>query len=248
MGYWNAKFGLYGHKDVVQAQFDTVKKIVAQKAPKGRLNGVIFAAKDGEVLDAASIPDPHGGMAVGVPSLWSLPMVQFRLPLKGPGIGAHYDYSPIIPSRGSTILEWVTTAKKVCEKDGFDLFCDFFMHERHVIFVNMMSFDKSNAEQKGAVERIWGKLFEEGRKRGYSKYRGHVGVMGEWNHSSHLFIHLLKAASGAQYQNGLMLKKRRYGGRSLRLQQSCLSSLRRETQRRRGSQWYPLSRQAGYLA
>ena len=111
-GYWNAKFGLYGAKDVVQAHYNELKKIVANKLPKGRLGGEMFSAEDGEVLDPASIPDPHGGFFVGVPSLWSLPMVKFRLPKSGGGIGAHYDYSPIIPSSGKEVMEWVKTAKK----------------------------------------------------------------------------------------------------------------------------------------
>lgn len=60
------------------------------------------------------------------------------------------------------------------------MFCDFFMHERHVIFVNMMTFDKTNGEHRRAVKAIFQTLFEEGRKRGYSKYRSHVNAMGEF--------------------------------------------------------------------
>jgi hypothetical protein len=112
MGYWNAKFGLYGAPNVVQAHFDELKKIAAKKAPKGTLTGDLFSAEDGEVLDPASVPEQHGGFFLGMPSLWSLPMVRFRLPKEGGGIGAHYDYSPIIPSNGKTVLEWVKTAKK----------------------------------------------------------------------------------------------------------------------------------------
>lgn len=198
MGYWNARFGFYGARDVVQAHFDEVKKIVEKKAPKGKLSGELFSAEDGEVLDPASIPEQHGGMIVGVPSLWSLPMVKFRLPKDGGGIGAHYDYSPIIPSNGKEILEWVKTAKKyvfvftagngifntdiagrICEAESFDLFCDFFMHERHVIFVNMMTFDKTNIAHRTAVQTIFQNLFEEGKKRGYSKYRSHINAMGK---------------------------------------------------------------------
>ncbi|KAF2177600.1 vanillyl alcohol oxidase [Zopfia rhizophila CBS 207.26] len=177
IGYWNVKFGVYGQKDVIQAHFDELKKIIEKKTSKGRLTGNIFSAPDGERLDAASVPEPHGGFFVGVPSLWSLPMVQFRLPAKGGGVGAHYDYSPIIPSSGKTVLEWVKTAKKVCEAENFDLFCDFFMHERHVIFVNMMTFDKTNPEHRRAVEAIFHNLFTEGRSRGFSKYRSHVNTM-----------------------------------------------------------------------
>lgn len=112
VGYWNVRFGLYGAKGVVQAHFDEIEKIVKAKLPKGCLRGELFCAEEGQVLDAASIPDPYGGLFVGVPSLFSLPMVKFRLPKSGGGIGAHYDYSPIIPSSGKEVLEWVRTAKR----------------------------------------------------------------------------------------------------------------------------------------
>ncbi|KAF2457767.1 glycolate oxidase [Lineolata rhizophorae] len=178
LGYWSAKFGLYGPKAVIQAHFDELKRIVAEKAPTGRLRGDVFEGKDGKLLEATDIPEEHGGFFVGVPSLWSLPMVGYRLPKQGGGgVGAHIDYSPIVPSSGATVLEWVKTAKKICEKENFDLFCDFFMHERHVIFVNMMTFDKTNPEHRRAVETIFHNLFKEGRKRGFSKYRSHVNYM-----------------------------------------------------------------------
>lgn len=53
------------------------------------------------------------------------------------------------------------------------------MHERHLIFVNMMSFDKTNLAHRQSVENIFQNLFEEGKKRGYSKYRSHVNAMGK---------------------------------------------------------------------
>ena len=170
LGYWNAKFGLYGPKPVIQAHFDELKRIMSKQMPTGRLRGEIFS---GETLDdrleANAVPEPHGGFFVGVPSLWSLPMVRYRLPSDGTGIGAHADYSPIIPSNG----------KKICEAEGFDLFCDFFMHERHVIFVNMMCFDKTNKDHRRSVDVIFRNLFNEGRKRGFSKYRSHINHMGK---------------------------------------------------------------------
>lgn len=179
LGYWNAKFGLYGAKDVIQAHFEELKKIIASKTSKGRLNGSIFSAPDGQTLDPTSIPEKEGGFFVGIPTLWSLPMVKFRTPRSGGGIGAHYDYSPIIPSNGKEILSWVKEAKKICEEQSFDLFCDFFMHERHVIFVNMFCFDKTRVEHRRSVQNIFDNLFEAGKKRGYSKYRSHVRAMGK---------------------------------------------------------------------
>ncbi|EMD85080.1 hypothetical protein COCC4DRAFT_153816 [Bipolaris maydis ATCC 48331] len=208
LGYWNAKFGLYGAKDVVQAHFNQLQKIIVQKAPKGQLAGKMFAAPEGQTLDAASVPEAEGGFFVGVPSLWSLPMVKFNLPKSGGGIGAHYDYSPIIPSNGKEILSWVKTAKGVCEKHGFDLFCDFFMHERHVIFVNMMTFDKLNAGQVETVQRIFDDVFEEGKKRGYSNYRSHVDYMDRvaslYDFNDHAYRRFVETIKDAVDPNGIL--------------------------------------------
>lgn len=179
LGYWSAKFGLYGPKQVIQAQFNELEKVVKKNAPTGRLRGQIFSGEGDELLEPASVPDPHGGFFVGIPSLWSLPMVKYRLPKEGQGIGGHIDYSAIIPSSGKVLLDWVRKSKEFYEAEGFDLFCDFFMHERHVIFVNMMTFDKTNTEHRTAVDKIFQNLFEEGRTRGFSNYRSHVNHMGK---------------------------------------------------------------------
>ncbi|KAJ4370468.1 hypothetical protein N0V83_004986 [Neocucurbitaria cava] len=208
LGYWNAKFGLYGARDVIQAHFDELKKIIAKKAPKGRLVGKIFSAPDGEMLDPASVPEVDGGFFVGIPTLWSLPMVKFRLPKSGGGIGAHYDYSPIIPSNGKEILDWVKTSRKICEAENCDLFCDFFMHERHVIFVNMFTFDKTNAGHRQTVQTLFNNLFEAGKKRGYSKYRSHVNTMDRvaslYDFNDHAYRRFVEAIKDAVDPNGIL--------------------------------------------
>lgn len=178
LGYWSAKFGLYGAKDVIQAHFDELQKIIKQKAPKGTLVGKMFAAPEGQGLDPTSVPEEEGGFFVGIPSLWSLPMIKFRLPKSGGGIGAHCDYCPIVPSNGKEILSWVKETKRITEEQNFDMFCDFFIHERHVIFVTTMVHDKANATHRQAVQKIFDGLFEAGKQRGYSKYRSHVNHMG----------------------------------------------------------------------
>ena len=182
MGYWNAKWGLYGPKGIIQAQFDELKRIVAEKAPSSldRLRGQLFTGQnENDLLDALSVPEPHGGFFVGVPSLSLLPAINYRLPLDGSGFAAHCDYAPIIPSSGKAILEWAKFAKRIFDKEGMDLFCDFFMHERHVIMSQLMPFDKLNAEDRRAVDAIFHQLHQEGSKRGYSEYRCHVNHMGE---------------------------------------------------------------------
>lgn len=178
-GFWTVKFGLYGPKEILQAHYDIVHKAVSQKLPKGRLKNSLFSAEEGELLEATSVPQTQGGMFVGVPSMWSLPMVSYYNGKGDAGIGAHGAYSPIIPLEGKRVLEWVKAAKQVYESNGFDLLVDFFMHERHAVFVCMLCFDKTNPQQRSGVEKIFHTLFEEGTKRGYSKYRAHINHMGE---------------------------------------------------------------------
>jgi hypothetical protein len=178
MGYWNAKFGLYGPKIVIQAQLQEFKRVAAKKAPTGRVWAEMFAGEGDELLEATDVKEPHGGIFVGVPTLWSLNMINYRLPKDGKGIAGHADYSPVIPSSGKAIAEWVKTSRRIAEAQGFDMFLDFFMHERHVILVNFLTFDKSKPKDGEAISKILAGLYEEGKKRGYSTYRTHVNFMG----------------------------------------------------------------------
>ena len=180
-GHWTVKFSLYGPKAIIQAQYDEVQKLVADRAPKGRLKGLIFSGDGDRLLDPTSINMPHGGMFVGVPSLWSLPLVKYMLPKDESGAGAHSAYSAIIPLDGDVMVEWYRCAQQVYEAEGFDAMTDFFMHARHAVFVCMLCFDKTNKKQCEAIERIFHKLFKEGQKRGFSKYRAHVNHMGEYS-------------------------------------------------------------------
>lgn len=106
-------------------------------------------------------------------------MVDFYNPKDGGGVGAHGAYSPIVPLDGKTMKKWVTAARKVYESQGLDLLCDYFMHERHAVFVCMLCFDKTNAKQRQAIENVFNGLFEEGSKLGFAKYRSHIQHMGE---------------------------------------------------------------------
>ncbi|CZR63014.1 related to 4-cresol dehydrogenase flavoprotein subunit [Phialocephala subalpina] len=208
MGYWNAKFGLYGPKGVIQAQIDEFRRVAAIKAPAGKLYAEMFAGEGDELLEATSVGEPHGGPFVGVPTLWSLPMVSYRLPEDGKGIGGHADYSPIIPSSGKAIFEWVKTSKRISEAQGWDLLLDFFMHERHVILVNFMTFDKTKPEHRRAISTILAELYAEGKKRGYSTYRTHINYMDlnaeSYDFNDHAYRRFVEKLKDAVDPNGIL--------------------------------------------
>lgn len=180
-GRWTVKWGLYGSKDVLQAQYEEVGRVVAKEAPTGRLRNTLFTGGEpGELLDPLKVSPPHGGMFVGVPSMFSIPMVNFYNPPGGGGVGAHGAYSPIVPLDGKTMKDWVYAARAVYESQGLDLLCDYFMSNRHAVFVCMLCFDKTNPKLRQAIENVFNGLFEEGKKRGFSKYRSHINHMGKF--------------------------------------------------------------------
>ena len=179
LGYWNAKFGLFGPRRILQAQLEEIQHVLSLKAPTGTLRSEMFSGKDGSLLDASNIPEPHGGPFVGVPTLWSLPMIKFKLPKdETKGVAGHGGFSSIIPSTGRDVLRWVRESRRICEKHGLDLFCDFFMHEKHVIFVNFQPFDKSRVDQQNAVQGTFADMYKVAKVNGYSNYRSHVNHMG----------------------------------------------------------------------
>lgn len=180
-GFWTARFGLVGPEAVLRAQLEEVRRVLAREAPTGRLRHELFAggeAGSGKLLEALDVPAPHGGMFVGVPSMFSIPMVDFYNPRAGGGVGAHGSFSPIVPLDGAVMRAWTKTARRVYEAHGMDLCCDFFLGSRHAVFVCMLCFDKTNPQQRQAVEDIFEELFEEGTKMGFAKYRAHISHMG----------------------------------------------------------------------
>lgn len=179
VGHWLARWGLYGSKRMVQAQFDEIQEILAKKAPTGELKGKLFAAEDGERLDAATVPEEHGAMFVGVPSLWSLPLIDWPLPKGSTGKAAHGDYAPVIPSSGKMLLEWMRVSQPIYDAAGIELMGDFFMHERHVVLMNMFTYDQQDPVQRRRVHELYYGLYREAKKRGYGMYRAHVNHMGE---------------------------------------------------------------------
>jgi hypothetical protein len=178
-GHWTVKFSLYGSRSIVEAQYAEIQRICTARLPTGRLQGALFSGSGDRLLDPASVTQPHGGMFVGVPSLWSLPLVKYTLPADGSGAGAHSAYSAIIPLDGKTMVEWYAKATQIYQAEGMDTMCDFFMHGRHAVFVCMLCYDKTDRKQTDAIDRIFHKLYEAGNKMGFAKYRAHVDHMGE---------------------------------------------------------------------
>lgn len=180
-GYWIAKFSFMGPKNLIQAQYDEVARVIAVKAPTGRLSQTTFTGTeqtDG-LVDAASIPMPHGGHFVGVPSIEGLEVAKvLNTKAKARAPGAHAAYSPIVPLDGQFVLEWVKCAKGIYEKHGLDLLEDFYFNDRYAVSVCETPWEKTDVAQREKAASVMRELFKEGAKRGLTKYRSHINHMG----------------------------------------------------------------------
>ncbi|KAI0473728.1 vanillyl alcohol oxidase [Xylariaceae sp. FL0804] len=207
VGRWTVKFGLFGPPGLVDAHYARVRDVVAARAPTGRLQGSLFTGTDDGRLDAAEVPQPHGGIRVGVPSMFSIPMVDYYNAQPG-SVGAHGAYSPIIPLDGATLLDWVRAAKAVYEAHGFDLMCDFFLHDKYALFVCMLCFDKTSAEQRRGTDAVFHGLFEQGSKRGFAKYRAHINHMDQnaelFDFNDHAYRRFVETLKDALDPNGIL--------------------------------------------
>ncbi|KAH8901818.1 FAD-linked oxidase-like protein [Coniochaeta sp. PMI_546] len=201
VGHWLARWGLYGSRRIVQAQFDQIQDVLRKAAPSGELKGALYTGEDGGLLDAASVPPEHGAMLVGVPSMWSLPLIDWPLPKDSKGKAAHGDYAPLIPSSGKMVLEWMRISQPIYDAAGIELMCDFFMYERHIVAMNMFTFDQLDPEQGKRVHGLYYGLYQEAKKRGYGMYRAHVNHMDLiadlndfGNHSYNRFVEKIKSS------------------------------------------------------
>lgn len=187
-GYWMARFSFMGPKQVIEAHYNEVVRVVSARAPTGRLSQTTFTGGggggDGEggggLVDAASVPMPHGGQFVGVPDIEGLAVtkvVNSRAKANAPG--AHGAYSPILPLDGKVVLEWFRCAKGIYEKHGVDLLEDFYFNDRCAVSVCEFPWEKTDAAQRQRVARVSAELFEAGKERGLTKYRSHINHMGE---------------------------------------------------------------------
>lgn len=173
-----ARWGLYGPKRIVQAQFDEIRDILSAKAPTGTLTGELFAGENGSLLDAHDVPMQHGALWVGIPILESINLTKWTVPRDREAKTAHGDYAPIIPNSGKMVLEWFQACKPIHEAHGIELMGDFFMHDRHIVLMNMFSWDQKDPDAKKRMDRLFLALHEAAKEKGYGMYRAHVQHMG----------------------------------------------------------------------
>ena len=197
LGWWNAKFGLYGTKELADARLKAVQKAF-ERIPGAEL---VFQEYPGDVgLDEVH---PTDRSQVGVPSLDLIRMAAWR------GCDpAHTDFSLVCPPTGSDAVRQARLIRKRVEEFGFDYAGGFTTNPRHAIALCLISFDKSNAEERARVAELFPLLVRDVAREGYAPYRSHLAFMDliavRYDFNDHASMRLNETIKDALDPNGIL--------------------------------------------
>jgi len=82
-----------------------------------------------------------------------------------------------VPNRSADVLRQRDLIKAGVERHGFDYGGGFTMFPRHTIALALLSFDRSDREQRQAVRELFPELIAEASALGYAPYRSHTAFM-----------------------------------------------------------------------
>jgi 4-cresol dehydrogenase (hydroxylating) len=161
VGWWNFNLRLYGTEEVVAANTRRVQAAFAQRT------------KQEFRITKWSKGDASGGR-LGAPSPGVLPL---QIVNWNGGRGGHIGFSPVMPPDGRLVMEQFARTRARYIEFGQDFSSTFYHHGRHVTNVNLILYDKDNAEQTVKVRGLFDALIEDAHANGYAEYRTHISYM-----------------------------------------------------------------------
>lgn len=166
IGRWNGRVGLYGAEEVTAAQAKIVRR-AAQRIPGAEVS--VRAYPGSPVLDQVH---PADRTLLGVPSTDMVRMAGWA-----GGDPAHLDFSLVCPPKGADAAAQARLIGRRVNSHGFDHVGGLTMFGRHAITLSLLSFDRSDADQRAAVAELYPRLVADAAGQGYAPYRSHVAFM-----------------------------------------------------------------------
>jgi 4-cresol dehydrogenase (hydroxylating) flavoprotein subunit len=167
VGWWNARWPLYGPEAVVDIQFARVEQALAQ-IPDVRVAARKF--RGAEVHERAETLGDRA--AAGIASFEMLTMLNWW-----GGVGGHLDFSPIAPLRGDDAVELYRLIGPLLVGAGLDYGPAFILTQRTLIHICPILFNTLDEAQVRAAFDVYPRLVRECAARGYGLYRAHLAFM-----------------------------------------------------------------------
>jgi 4-cresol dehydrogenase (hydroxylating) len=197
IGWWNARFAVYGTEDLVAARTKVIAKAFA------RIPGLELATSTYAGDATAADVHPADRAQMGVPSTDLIRMAGWR-----GGEPAHTDFSLVCPPRSRDAIAQMSLVRARVEEYGFDYAGGFTTFPHHAIALALISFDRSNPEQVSDVARLFPQLVDDAGAQGYAPYRSHLAEMdhiaAKYDFNDHALIRLTETIKDAVDPAGIL--------------------------------------------
>lgn len=175
-GYWTAWFSFYGRKDMVLSRLAATQETALRRSSHARVTYKLFEGRDGQRVDALTIPRQWQPMNAGVPSIRYASTIDFNTPAGG--YGGHMDFSPILPFDGKLNCKWYSEVYEISRRHGFDSFVGGHAFGKYVVLVHMILFNRMDKDQMDAAKALWAELAAKAKEYRLATYRAHLDYMG----------------------------------------------------------------------
>jgi len=161
LGWWGLHLSFYGEPDLNRARAKVVSDVFARYT-KQRFE--IHSWKRGD--ERPRLPS-HG-----VPISFPLRIANWLSPN-----GGHLGFSPVLPPDRQAIDQQISRSRALFRKHDFDFYGGVTLGERHVNVVNMLAYDRDDADMTKRADALFKELVEDARQRGFGEYRSHLSYM-----------------------------------------------------------------------
>jgi 4-cresol dehydrogenase (hydroxylating) len=138
-----------------------------------------------------------------VPSVNALQIINWH-----GGRGGHLGFSPVLPAKGQLVLEQLHRTRKRFIEFGIDYSGTFYHSGRAVTNVNLMIYDRDNAELTQRTRAAFSAIVKDSAAEGYAEYRTHLSYMDDvaatFDYNGHALRKLNETVKDALDPNGIL--------------------------------------------
>jgi 4-cresol dehydrogenase (hydroxylating) len=124
------------------------------------------------------------------------------------GRGGHLGFSPIMPASGKLVLEQFKRTRQRFIEHGIDYSGTFYNSGRSVANVNLMIYDRDDADLTKRTRALFEALVKDSAAAGYAEYRTHLSYMdavaGTFDFNAHALWKLNESVKNLLDPNGIL--------------------------------------------
>jgi len=161
LGWWGLHLSFYGEPDLNRARAKVVSDQIARHTSQR------FTTSRWQRGEPRPQAPSHG-----VPISFPLRIANWISPH-----GGHLGFSPVLPPDRQAIEQQISRSRALFRQHDFDFYGGVTLGQRHVNVVNMLAYDRGDAEMTSRADQLFRALMEDARARGFGEYRSHLSYM-----------------------------------------------------------------------